>query len=190
MRLQRDEREDCQGYGGAAGGQHAAAASELPVYDGGAWFGAVKDADLWKGDGDLHEAAARADEELDRINPKLAAEVREFLGGVKAGTAGKDALQTINGNDIITVEHTELTGKPNSITQEVTDKGGINRNYYDGEGNQYKQISNNNHGRPKTHTLGKNGEHAHNYIYKDGVLIDRPKRELTDEEREENGDIL
>lgn len=54
-----------------------------------------------------------------------------------------------------------------------------------------KQISNNNHGNPKLHPFGKHGEHAHDYIYaEDGRLKGRPVRELTDEERKENEDIL
>ena len=70
-------------------------------------------------------------------------------------------------------------------------KGGIDRNYYDGAGKQTKQISNNDHGHPKQHGFGKHGEHAHDYIYdENGDLIERPIRDLTDEEREENDDIL
>lgn len=54
-----------------------------------------------------------------------------------------------------------------------------------------KQISNNDHGHPKQHGFGKHGEHAHDYIYdENGDLIERPIRDLTDEEREENDDIL
>lgn len=54
------------------------------------------------------------------------------------------------------------------------------RNYYDESGKQKKQISNNDH-----------GEHAHDYIYdENGQLVDRPIRELNDEERKENSDIL
>ena len=64
------------------------------------------------------------------------------------------------------------------------------RNYYDENGKQYKQISNNNHGNAKMHPYGKNGEHAHDYVYEDGKLIDRPTRELTENERKENLDIL
>lgn len=40
-------------------------------------------------------------------------------------------------------------------------------------------------------SYGKNGEHTHDYIYdENGNLIGRPMRELTDEERKENEDIL
>lgn len=92
---------------------------------------------------------------------------------------------------IIEVEQTKLIEEPNSVTQITNKHGGIDRNYYDETGRQIKQISNNNHGNPKTHNYGEHGEHAHDYIYDDsGKLTGRPIRELTDRERKENGDIL
>ncbi len=99
-------------------------------------------------------------------------------------------LKNAAGQDIIEVKRTTLTGTPNSITQLTSKRGGIERNYYDENGKQYKQISNNNHGNAKMHPYGKNGEHAHDYVYKDGKLIERPTRELTENERKENEDIL
>lgn len=101
-------------------------------------------------------------------------------------------LKNFNNDDIIKVEHTSVTnGPPNGITQVTNKNGGVDRNYYDKSGKQTKQISNNDHGHPKQHKYGQNGEHAHDYIYdENGNLVDRPTRELTDEERKENGDIL
>ena len=99
-------------------------------------------------------------------------------------------LKNAAGQDIIEAKRTTLTGTPNSITQLTSKRGGIERNYYDENGKQYKQISNNNHGNAKMHPYGKNGEHAHDYVYEDGKLIDRPTRELTENERKENLDIL
>lgn len=99
-------------------------------------------------------------------------------------------LKNAAGQDIIEVKRTTLTGTPNSITQLTSKRGGIERNYYDENGKQYKQISNNNHGNAKMHPYGKNGEHAHDYVYEDGKLIDSPTRELTENERKENLDIL
>lgn len=100
-------------------------------------------------------------------------------------------LKNAAGHDIIEVEKTTLAGKPNSITQLTGKKGGIDRNYYDEKGKQFKQISNNNHGNAKMHPYGKNGEHAHDYKYDaNGKLIGRPTRELTENERKENADIL
>ncbi len=95
------------------------------------------------------------------------------------------------GKAIIRAERNHLTGEPNSITQKENSKGGIERNYYGPDRKEFKQISNNDHGKPKQHPFGKHGEHAHDYIYdEDGNLIGRPIRELTDEERKENADIL
>lgn len=100
-------------------------------------------------------------------------------------------LKNAAGQNIIKVEKTTLTAEPNSITQINKKKGGIERNYYDQDGRQYKQISNNNHGNPRQHPYGKNGEHTHDYVYdEEGKLVGRPVRELTEDERKENADIL
>ena len=101
-----------------------------------------------------------------------------------------DNLVKVSKNGIINVEKTTLYADPNSITQEVLKNGSINRNYYDNDGKQIKQISNHNHGNPKRHPYGENGEHAHDYVWEDGKLVGRPVRELSDVERKENGDIL
>lgn len=101
-----------------------------------------------------------------------------------------DNIVKVSKNDIINVEKTSLYERPNSITQEILKSGGVNRNFYDDEGKQIKQISNHNHGNAKHHPFGEKGEHAHDYIWKDGELIGRPARELTEEERKENSDIL
>ena len=115
-----------------------------------------------------------------------------FAGVDKSGNGDIIGItKNANGKEILIVEHTDVVGKPNSITQKESSKGGIERNYYDENGKQSKQIANNNHGKPKQHPYGKNGEHAHDYIYDEsGNLTGRPIRELTDFEREENGDIL
>ena len=95
------------------------------------------------------------------------------------------------GKRIIEVLRIEITGEPNSITQRTNSKGGIDRNYYGNDGRQIKQVSNNNHGKPKVHPFGKHGEHAHDYTYdENGNLIRHEARDLNVEEREENSDIL
>lgn len=100
-------------------------------------------------------------------------------------------LQNAVGERIIKVDHVELFGAPNSITQITNKKGGIDRNYYGSDGKQTKQISNNDHGYQKTHKYGEHREHAHDYIYDDsGELIERTTRELSSKERKENDDIL
>ena len=111
----------------------------------------------------------------------------------KTGGSGIMEKTTVNaiGKPVEIVERTEIKGKPNSITQTQTAKGGINRNYYGDDGMQTKQISNNDHGNPKNHPFGKNGEHAHDYHYSEkGKLIRGDARDLTDYERKENEDII
>ena len=95
------------------------------------------------------------------------------------------------GQSVKIVKRTSIKVDFSGITQVVNKKGGIDRNYYDENGSQIKQVTNNGHGNPKKHPYGKKGEHAHDYIYdENGNLIGRPMRELTDEERKENEDIL
>ena len=86
-----------------------------------------------------------------------------------------------------------LTITSNKLWQhkKVLYPNGIERNYYDSKGIQVKQIANNNHNLPKYHPFGKYGEHAHDYVYdKEGKVIGRSVRELSDIERKENTDIL
>lgn len=99
-------------------------------------------------------------------------------------------VQNAAGYDIIEVKKTTQNAEPNSITQVASKQGGISRNYYDSDGKWVKQISNNNHGNKKRHPFGKNGEHAHDIVWKDSEIVERLVRELTIEERKENEDIL
>lgn len=102
----------------------------------------------------------------------------------------KNILTNAAGDSIIKVSKNSLTGVPNTITQVEHKKGGIDRNYYGGDGRQTKQISNNDHGHPKYHPYGAHGEHAHDYIWERDTLLDRKKRSLSEDERERNSDIL
>lgn len=105
----------------------------------------------------------------------------------------KTEIKNAAGQTVKIVDKSEvkLHGEPNTITQTQNKKGGIDRNYYGEDGHQTKQISNNDHGNPKNHPYGKHGEHAHDYVYdENGKLVSRYPRELTDEERKENDDIL
>lgn len=94
------------------------------------------------------------------------------------------------GQEIRVVRHTSTYGESNSITQTVAVNNAINRNFYDETGCWTKQITNNDHGNKKKHPYGKHGEHAHDIIWEDDKIVDRPVRELTDAERRENEDIL
>lgn len=109
----------------------------------------------------------------------------------KAVWANRNALTNANEKRIIKVDRINTEGLPNSITQKVNKKGGVDRNYYGADGKQMKQISNHNHGNGKIHPFGKHGEHAHDYYTdKNGNPIHGDARELTDKERKENSDIL
>ena len=112
------------------------------------------------------------------------------LGNVGQGKYKKRLTNAV-GQPIIEVKKTTLTGEPNSITQYTTSKGTINRNYYGPDGKQTKQISNTDHGHKKESKFGKHGEHAHDYfIDENGIPRHGQPRDLTDEERKENSDIL
>lgn len=104
--------------------------------------------------------------------------------------ASAPQLTNAAGRGILTAKKTLQKGIPNSIVQTTAKKGGISRDYYDGQGRWVKQVSNHNHGNPKRHPYGKNGEHAHDIIWEDGKIIRRTSRDLTDQERKENSDIL
>ncbi|MEL7609732.1 MAG: phage minor capsid protein [Bacillota bacterium] len=82
------------------------------------------------------------------------------------------------------------TYKPNAVIDTVS-RGGKQRDrmIYDADGRQKTQVNGGNHGYPKRHPYGKNGEHAHDITWHSGEP-DRTVRELTEKERKENGDII
>ncbi len=103
----------------------------------------------------------------------------------------RTTLTNASGQRIIMVNRTTIKGAPNTITQKANAAGGLDRNYYGADGRQVKQVSNNHHGHKAVMGYGKNGEHAHDYLYDEkGKLTSRPYRELTEDERKENKDIL
>ncbi len=113
------------------------------------------------------------------------------LGNIGGRGKLSPGLKNAAGHSIIKADRSDLQGPPNGVTQVTHKKGGIDRNYYDATGKQHKQVSNNNHGKPKAHPYGAQGEHAHDYQYDDkGELTGRPMREMTELERKENADIL
>lgn len=83
--------------------------------------------------------------------------------------------------------------RENAVIETGEVKGGreqIDRTFYDSEGKMYRQTHSGYHSNPKQHPYGKNGEHAHDYVWKDGKIVNRNTRELTNAERRESGDIL
>lgn len=84
--------------------------------------------------------------------------------------------------------------KPFAIIETKEEKGKhihINRTLYDKNGDLSIQIHSGNHGQPKLHPYGNNGEHHHYYNWKENQK--KPNRitgDLTHKERKEHGDIL
>ena len=74
--------------------------------------------------------------------------------------------------------------------EKKSDQIQINRTFYDNEGRMYKQIHSGNHANPKQHPYGENGEHAHDYEWENGKIVNRTTRDLTKKEGKENSDIL
>lgn len=101
-------------------------------------------------------------------------------------------LRNAAGVPIIEVDHIDpRNGPPNGITQKTNKRGGIDRNFYDERGRQVLQVSNHNHGAPKNHPFGKNGEHQHRYSWDDHGNISRTNaEEISDSIRRENYDFL
>lgn len=81
---------------------------------------------------------------------------------------------------------------PNSIMDHVTDDGKVDvRTFYGDTGWKKIELHTTNHGNPKQHPYGENGEHIETYEWNsDGTLKNLQRRNLTDEERKENEDIL
>jgi hypothetical protein len=65
------------------------------------------------------------------------------------------------------------------------------RTFYNSSGKKYKDIHTTDHGHRKQHNYGVNGEHVVMYRWnEDGSLRYKLRRDLSDKERKENGDIL
>ena len=140
------------------------------------------------------------DKELLELRKNYVGVDRSGRGGIIKGKGGESASNGSNqektttnaaGQTVRIVDHIDIIGEPNSITQIQNSNGGIDRNYYGADGKQTKQISNHDHGHPKQHLFGKYGEHAHDYVLdENGIPRHGKAREMTDEEKKENGDML
>lgn len=85
----------------------------------------------------------------------------------------------------------DATYKPFAVVDTLSQRGTQrDRTFYDAEGRMTRQVSSGPHGNPKRHSFGQHGEHAHDILWEDGKISGRPVRELTDQERKENKDIL
>ncbi len=81
---------------------------------------------------------------------------------------------------------------PGSVIDHVDSDGRVDaRSFYGDNGLKNRDIHTSDHGNPKTHQFGENGEHAHDYEWDANEnLKDKTIREISDDERKENGDIL
>lgn len=123
---------------------------------------------------------------------KQMAEARKTIEKYSAVRYNKDGTIVVT-DDWTQKEHPNLPKKyfPNAVIDTISQNGRQrDRMIYDEEGRQKVQISNGPHGNMKQHPFGTHGEHAHDIVWKDGKINDRPRRELSDQERKENGDIL
>lgn len=80
--------------------------------------------------------------------------------------------------------------KANSVIDHKTNEKTDVRTFYDAKGLKSKDINTTPHGNPKHHSYGVNGEHVHDYEWDGDKLKSRTTRELTQQERKENSDIL
>lgn len=80
----------------------------------------------------------------------------------------------------------------NSVIDHVDENNKVDtRSFYGDDGFKKIDLHTNDHGNPKMHDYGKNGEHAHDYDWnEDGSLKNKTTRNISDEEKERNGDIL
>lgn len=81
---------------------------------------------------------------------------------------------------------------PNSVVDHIDNDGKvIKRSYYNAKGEKVRDIHTTDHGNRKRHQFGTHGEHAHDYQWDaNGQIESNISRELTDDERKENEDIL
>ena len=87
-------------------------------------------------------------------------------------------------------ERTPSKTEPLSIIDHKDYKGAIDKRiYYDESGRPYFEINTTNHGNAKNHPYGTHGEHAHEINWLNGQA-QRVTRELSVQERKDNGDIL
>lgn len=73
-------------------------------------------------------------------------------------------------NGIIKVEKVKLQAEPYAVKLATAGKGGKSWNFYDANGNQYLQVSDNSHGHKKEAKFGRHGEHAHFYKIKENGM--------------------
>lgn len=127
------------------------------------------------------------------------AKVKDFSDFKKKYLKAAETVEKQGKSGIIKVDktiagHTGTPKKaePNTIIDHVDEEGTVDaRGFYGDDGFKDKDIHTTDHGNPKRHPFGKHGEHAHDYTWgDDGRLKEKTTRNLDDDEKERNGDIL
>lgn len=97
------------------------------------------------------------------------------------------ANKTISGHDA-----TPKKSDPNTVIDHKDKNGVVDvRTFYGSTGMKEKDLHTTDHDNPKWHNFGTHGEHAHDYEWnEDGSLKNKTIREITEDEKERNGDIL
>ena len=97
---------------------------------------------------------------------KEVVEQKEYV--VRESEREKVFLQHDLKNGIIKKEKSLIKGVPLSIGEVTAKKGGKTWDFYDANGDEYLQVSNNDHGQKKESTFGEHGEHCHWYYREAG----------------------
>lgn len=111
--------------------------------------------------------------------------------GFAVATTGKSGI--IKADRVISGHSTTpRKAEPNVVIDHVDENGSVRaRGFYDADGVKEKDIHTTNHGNSKRHPYGEHGEHIHEYMWDaNGKLLDKVTRNLSDDERKRNRDIL
>lgn len=94
-------------------------------------------------------------------------------------------------NGIIKANKSNIKGTAYGVNLVISKKGGKTWNFYDGNGLQYLQVSNSDHGHKKESVFGIHGEHAHWYnVDSKGILRHGKAVEIPEYVRKTLGDQL
>ena len=120
---------------------------------------------------------------LELVDRYFKKEPLENIGG--SGTI--KANKTISGHS-----NTPKKAEANDVIDHILDDGTVDaRGFYGEDGMKQRDIHTTDHGNPRHHNYGEHGEHGHDYEWNDdGSLKNKTTRELSQDERKENGDIL
>ena len=135
----------------------------------------------------------------DEINAQKRAAYAQRKNALDGEQSKKTPLANIGESSTIKVSKvisghsgTPKQADANSVIDHINKDGNVDaRGFYGDDGMKQKDIHTNDHGNPKMHAYGEHGEHGHDYEWdEEGGLKNKTKRELSNYERKENGDIL